>query len=627
MLTGNLLKNQRLALNRIANTVRYYDWNRIIRRAATNITSLCFSPTVDRYIDHPALEYEFQNSQTLVSLADLALNDAALYKKSRDYIPESGTVVLLAKPSLLGNPIDWQAATASTESHLWRFQLHYHEFLLSLARCTTSLDAQVATTIGEWIKTFPPASTKISQDAWHPYCISRRCPCWLILRATNPNLQSLVPDFKKSLSEQVAFLANNMEYTLGGNHLLENYFSLAIFGLTTEGPASENALKKVETNLVSELERQLTDHGEHFELAPTYHCQVTGQLLRILSLAEETRSPLATPLRPLAERLLEFLTFILGPNDEIPLLGDSTLQESFSIPHLKGLASLAKVSWPKRCHSLCSQKGPYCLLLNNQDERRGFSILFDTGEVATPSLPGHGHADLLNICLNFDGKQILSDTGTFDYEDSEERQFARSSAAHNVCTISGENCADTYGKFRMGRRGKILSTRRGMTDTTNWVYSTHDGYRHLDCPILGRVISLSSIGHPPSTVIYDHAVTINRQPRPLKGFLQLHPGITPMKLAPDRWALATNDRTLYLHALSPMSIDHTEGHYYPSFGIRQQRHRLVYTTPPSFNPYTLLLIEDTGRSLSLNTEGPLINIVTADGEIIHRLDLSTFNNF
>jgi len=188
---------------------------------------------------------------------------------------QQGVLTLLGDRRSLGQPIDWGANVTPRPGRLWRFQLHYHEYLLDIASSADGSDSAtwnvVWRTIESWIAANPIAGADRHGDAWHPYCISRRLAVWLKLIAVQPPPADLLARVLANCAQQAEFLFHNVETDLGGNHLLENVHALVLAGsaLATDceqarGPASDAWLDRAESILRRELPRQLLPQGEHF---------------------------------------------------------------------------------------------------------------------------------------------------------------------------------------------------------------------------------------------------------------------------------------------------------------------------------------------------------------------------
>ena len=69
-------------------------------------------------------------------------------------------------------------------------------------------------------------------------------------------------------------------------------------------------------------------------------------------------------------------------------------------------------------------------------------------------LPAHGHGDIFSFELSLDGRRVVVDGGTSSYEAGHERDWARSTRAHNTVEIAGADQCEFFGAFRVGRRGR-----------------------------------------------------------------------------------------------------------------------------------------------------------------------------
>ena len=108
---------------------------------------------------------------------------------------EDGSIELLNQMFNLGRPIDWLASSDTPKpSHLWRFQLHYHEFLIDLVSGDPSPEnwETVWNTILHWVSKNKVADSSSHDSAWHPYCISRRIPTWMQLVACDSQTDDVI---------------------------------------------------------------------------------------------------------------------------------------------------------------------------------------------------------------------------------------------------------------------------------------------------------------------------------------------------------------------------------------------------------------------------------------------------
>ena len=143
----------------------------------------------------------------------------------------SGRLRFLNQEIELGSPVNWAQEDVP---RLWRFHLHYHEWLFGLSaegtRVATHKYEAAWAIVDDWIARFPDPNADGASDAWHPFCISRRVPVWTSLWAICPPCDSQADRIAESLYAQSHHLAHRLEKDLGGNHLLENARGLAFAG-------------------------------------------------------------------------------------------------------------------------------------------------------------------------------------------------------------------------------------------------------------------------------------------------------------------------------------------------------------------------------------------------------------
>ena len=199
-------------------------------------------------------------------------------KKAREII--NGNFNFLGQSLNFPASIDWRMKNHPEFDALWCFHLHYHEYLLDLAAiqiprsCAAKDHAHFADAwriVDDWIQWNQPHDGNVFKDAWHPFCISRRLPVWMLLWAAGQPEESNQATILESMVSQTNFLADHLEFDLGGNHLLENLRALGMASCFFSGSNAERWMAIVKQLLPYELDQQITRHGEHFERSPMYH--------------------------------------------------------------------------------------------------------------------------------------------------------------------------------------------------------------------------------------------------------------------------------------------------------------------------------------------------------------------
>ena len=338
-----------------------------------------------------------------------------------------------------------------TNGKLWTYNLNYFDFL-----------NQENISKEEGLKLIRNYVSKHSQlkDGLEPYPISLRGINWIKFISKH---QIQDAEINNILFNDYLRLADNLEYHLLANHLLENGFSL-LFGAYYF--QDEKLYKKANTILRNELEEQILNDGAHYELSPMYHQIILHRVLDCLNLVENNPwkdKELFPLLKKKAELMLGWLDAITYKNGDIPLLNDSAKGIA---PSSKELFTYAKSLGLKSQDSILSDSG-YRKWIKNEME-----IVLDLGQIAPSYQPGHSHADSLQFVLNFKNKPIIVDTGISTYEKNDRRQLERSTSSHNTVTINESNSSNVWGGFRVAERAKVTVKQ----ENNSCIEASHDGY-------------------------------------------------------------------------------------------------------------------------------------------------------
>ncbi|TWT98623.1 heparinase II/III family protein [Stieleria varia] len=362
------------------------------------------------------------------------------------------------------------------EPRLWLFHLQCHEYLLELAE--HDLEAANDLLRG-WLSDPLHQFPDRDENAWHPFCISRRLRVWICFAAAFELEDDIETAFWLSVHDQLRWLARNLEWDLGGNHLLENLATLVFANCFLE-TLSGKSLPRFESRLMREIRLQVLPSGEHFERTPTYHAIMLFCVLELVDATEFASHPMRGQLVTVAELMCRWLQHVLHSDGSIPLFGDSAMDET---PNPSVLFEWTGENSTIRFDGTETVAEPWVDCPSGREK-----FVFDVSDVGCDSLPAHAHADLLQVVASVAGRPLLVDSGNFDYEPSEMRRYCRATEAHNVLQVDGVDHCDLWSRFRMGRRGHITWRASGREDSLSWCVATHDAYRHLGVREVGRLV-------------------------------------------------------------------------------------------------------------------------------------------
>jgi uncharacterized heparinase superfamily protein len=477
--------------------------------------------------------------------------------------PQSGLVsadgsftFLNARGSASANGVDWAARGMS---RLWRYNLHYFDYLLDESLAASSR----AELIDDWVSRNPPGTA----DAWDAYPLSLRIVNWvkhfLACGRTVP------PHWRVSLFSQAAWLERNFEYHLLGNHLLKNAVALVFAGCYFEGVEASRWLQRGWDCFTEQVLEQFLSDGGHYERSPMYHALCLADCLDVLSLTAQ--SPIAARVRPEAmvhariRSAALFLRDICCPDGEIPLFNDA----AFGIaPTPRELLAYAQRVLPADLRP-CFPQPQHCELIDKQPSgyfgfRHGTDwLLVDCGPVGPDYQPGHAHCDTLSYELSLDGARVIVDTGVYDYEAGARRLASRSTSGHNTVVIDGCEQSEIWGAFRVARRARPVSAVLKTSGTGCTFEGTHDGYRRLP----GKPIHRRRISYDGAGIVEVADEVFGGGTHVAASRIRLHPGYTPVTYGSYAVVLGPDGKPAARLEFSDGTTPRLEeGWYFPQFG-------------------------------------------------------------
>ncbi len=422
---------------------------------------------------------------------------------------------------------------------------------------------------------------------WEPYPLSLRIVNWLKFLIRNAEgaealgegrtLQTLIA----SLRLQALALEAGLETHLLANHLMKNIKALMFAGALLDAPESWRWWKKGEELLKRELGEQILPDGGHFERSPMYHAQILEDLMDIRTLASACGrlTDCGPRLSACIAQMAAFLGRILHPDGEIPLLNDSALAIARR-PHELLMLAGDSIQIPTIASSEVSilKETGYAVIRN---PRSGSCLIFDCGPLGPDYQPGHGHCDVLSYELSLHGQRVVVDTGVSTYERCDERHYERSTAAHNTLRIDGEDQAETWASFRVGRRPHVGQVEGGELTGFCFVRGVHYAYQHRGV-IHFRMIILTPRN---SWVVIDSLRGTGKHL--VESFIHFHPAVRVENLsnpasrvvgtAEKLWAIEFAEKRYVLTALGPGELMARQSWYAPEFGLRQHRTTLRWS--------------------------------------------------
>jgi uncharacterized heparinase superfamily protein len=340
--------------------------------------------------------------------------------------------------------IDWNFLG---HGKLWNYNLQYFDYLHDETLNNQEAEKLISSFIAEL------NANKVKLE---PYPVSLRLINWAYYFGNN-----MPAAVQQSFNSQLQYLAKNIEYHIQANHLLENYLALAIAGYACNVKA---ALQLGKNGVEEELKEQILNDGAHYELSPMYHCIILSKLLMLYSIASQKNdAAFANKLLPCVIKMLGWLQSFAFKDATYSLQNDATHNIA---PTVQNLLQVATELGIKAEPLLLKESGYRKMQANN------IELLFDGCSIMPSYQPGHTHADILNVTLQYNHQPILVDAGISTYNATTARAQERSTSMHNTVNINNQNQFDVWSSFRVGKRADVM----WVTDTVNCISAKHNGY-------------------------------------------------------------------------------------------------------------------------------------------------------
>lgn len=321
-------------------------------------------------------------------------------------------------------------------TQLYRYHLHYFEWAWRMAADPTP-DSQ--RDFAELWRAWRQEAQAGRWDEWSPYVVAVRS--WVLCGVFEQLVRGtdIEQDVLRVMRASLGYLERNLELDVGGNHLVKDL--KGIIGLAAFFGEIERLCTAV-AQLKLQVARQILGDGGHYEMSASYHAQVMADLLDISALCRSKLGESLSFIDDRAQDMANWLGAMSYPNGLLPLIGDCT-------PPPAGLLQTLRALVPPR------QPKPLEVLRDTGyvaiRPRPDVMAVFDFGPPCPPELPAHAQADWGTFELWIDGARVIADPAVSTYAGA-QRQWERSTAAHNTICVDGQDQSEVWGSFRCARR-------------------------------------------------------------------------------------------------------------------------------------------------------------------------------
>lgn len=516
-------------------TVKYLKMSQVVARVQYKIK--CFYYQSPFY---PFLEDHIESPHNLLVTPPVLWNGN---KTHGERIIKKNTFEFIKQSVHFGEDIKWYPQGSSA---LWVYNLHYFSWLNDLKQCGDEGQKKALELTESWLEN----CNHFNKTSWHPYPLSLRIINWLSHYhfLTSKMGEETKEAFNQSLLRQCEHLSNNLEWDVEGNHLIKNLKALIYTGLCL--PGHQTAYLEALNLLLEQLKIQVHADGGHYEKSPHYHVDVLVDLIDITALIRKAGQTPPVALTETIDRMALAFDFYRYKDKKLGLFNDSCL----------GDVAFLDAVW-KRCRMI--EKRPTELKDTGyvRLERKKSMIMMDVGKCCPDILPAHAHADTLSFEFVYDKERIFVNSGTYAYQ-NKKRNLLRGTSAHNTVSIGGENSAEVWGAFRVGRRPENVTYNFKEEEKVGvGIDGIHDGYKHIGATH-SRKIFLSEDG---ADIRGEDTITCNKNLKALAHF-HLHPDIKCKVLNSDEAEITTPKGVKFAFKISGGRLYDAGSEYAPQFG-------------------------------------------------------------
>lgn len=334
-----------------------------------------------------------------------------------------------------------------------------------------------------------------------------------------------------SIFQHCHFIAGHFsKHSSANNHLFGEYMGLFMGALMWPcWPESAQWLETARRGLEEEALKQNAPDGVNREQASWYQHEVADMMLLCGLAGRANGVEFSSAYWERLETMLEFVAALMDVGGNVPMIGDSddAVMVRFSRePEFNAYRSLLASgavlfgradfahkagAFDDKSHWLLGEEGAatFARLLAQDapggEGKRAFpeggyyilgdgfgtpdevKIVADAGPLGYLSIAAHGHADALAFTLSVGGREILIDPGTYAYHTQKKwRDYFRGTSAHNTVRVDGLDQSMIGGNFMWLRHARAWCERWEPGAEQDCFVGAHDGYGHLDDPVLHR---------------------------------------------------------------------------------------------------------------------------------------------
>ncbi|WP_170140651.1 heparinase II/III domain-containing protein [Oceanobacillus arenosus] len=264
----------------------------------------------------------------------------------------------------------------------------------------------------------------------------------------------------KLLIEHGEFLEDDKNYVQNNHGIMVDRSILLLSIFMGNYSRAKQWFQKGKLRITNAVYRDFSSKGVHLENSPSYHLMTRKIFNEVERFLRKNKLTLGNEINQKLSQTNEYLEYMVKPNRDLPLLGDTQ----------KG-----SYTWGKK------------LFTSFSDSHAGITIMQTEGDTEANStwisfISGYGrkthkHRDDLSISLYYNGKDILTDSGRYNYDSKDKlRKYFLSPQAHSTIYIPDKDYEITD---PFENRNKIRTVNFVSNDVYDYVKGINNAYPGL----------------------------------------------------------------------------------------------------------------------------------------------------
>ncbi|MFP3904735.1 MAG: alginate lyase family protein, partial [Armatimonadota bacterium] len=275
----------------------------------------------------------------------------------------------------------------------------------------------------------------------------------------------------------------------GGNWVTMEMNGLAHIGVMfPEFKEAEHWRDVAYSRMLEELDKQVYPDGAQKELSTGYHQVARRNFIAALEPARLNGVDIPDDYMDRLKKMYWYNLRCMKPNGQLPALNDSgntrvrdSLMEAYEIwgdeEFLWG-ATLGGDGEPVDFTSWFFPWAGQCVMRSGWGRNDKY-MMFEIG----PYGIGHQHEDKLGLTLYAYGRQLLTEAGTYKYDQSKWRRYALTTPSHNSVLVDGLS-QHRYARRELYEADEPLTGHWAHTETFDWAFGRYeDGYGERGTPV------------------------------------------------------------------------------------------------------------------------------------------------